>query len=295
MIKKSCLGIFLVLFAGMTSGTIISQENVSIDLQDESVTLDAYVERLTTENFNWRTSHPVSNIKSEINGNRKNCRVEQLAVGSEIECPTKLRKNFSVSLNYKTSGMTSKKEDAKIFRYSQSIYRPINNYTFKVILPEGTGVLDQEMATTDVINPNTGKVLNEDGRRFVVKWKTKPNLRQPEKFSVIYQELNNQTSSKIIPAGLAMAIVLALSFLIYSRKTNVNSERTFDKLNKDEKEVVNLIRGRDGEMLQKDIVNETDYSKAKISGVVSKLEEKNVVSKEKEGRSNKVTLNKFAD
>ena len=53
-----------------------------------------------------------------------------------------------------------------------------------------------------------------------------------------------------------------------------------------------MLKNSEGEMLQKDIVEQTDYSKAKISGVVKTLVEQEIVTKEKEGRSNKVSLKK---
>jgi uncharacterized membrane protein len=103
--------------------------------------------------------------------------------------------------------------------------------------------------------------------------------------------LTEEDTLNPIPGSfLAIIIVLILAILVYKRKNDVKTEKSFEKLKEDEKEVIHMLRENGGDMLQKDIVDETDYSKAKISGVVSKLEEEGIVSKEKEGRSNKVTL-----
>ncbi|MEF8847451.1 MAG: MarR family transcriptional regulator, partial [Candidatus Paceibacterota bacterium] len=63
-----------------------------------------------------------------------------------------------------------------------------------------------------------------------------------------------------------------------------------EEVDSDQEMVINMLKENEGRMLQKDIVDKSDYSKAKISGVVKELEEKDIISKEKEGRSNKVVL-----
>jgi uncharacterized membrane protein len=76
----------------------------------------------------------------------------------------------------------------------------------------------------------------------------------------------------------------------------VEASSVLDELGSDERMVIELIQENGGKMLQKDIVEDSKYSKAKISGVIGSLEEDDIVSKEKEGRSNKILLKeKFRD
>jgi uncharacterized membrane protein len=88
----------------------------------------------------------------------------------------------------------------------------------------------------------------------------------------------------------AAVLVLVLIYFIYRRKNVVNSTSILEELGEDERLVVEMLRDAEGEMLQKDIVADSEYSKAKISGVVSTLVDEEIVTKEKEGRSNKVSL-----
>jgi uncharacterized membrane protein len=292
MKKKILITLLLLGFMWTGSATIIAQENISNDLETNKVNVNAEVESLTTETFNWRTSNSVSNLKAKIDGKDKKCEIENLAVGSLIECPSKKRENFTVELNYVTERMTNELDNAVNFRYSQPIYRPIKNYSFEVILPEGTGVLDPEKTTREVISPNTGRVENKEGRRFVVKWNTNPTLREPESFSVIYEPFSD-TETQIIDPKLILGIIstlIIISLIIYKLRTNKNDEENLEDLNEDEKEVIEILKDNNGEILQKDIVNETEYSKAKISEVISSLEEHQMISKEKDGRSNKICL-----
>ena len=292
MRKKVLLTFLGLLLVSTATATTITNEEVTVDLENSSVNVQMDVETLTTETFNYQTSHPVRNLEMEIDGEEADCEVEQLAVGATINCETSKVNNFIVNMVYETDNLVDSQERINVFRYSQSIYRPIGNYSFKVILPEGTGVVDQENATTDVIVPDNGEVGNMGGRRFFVEWNTQPSLGETQSFRVLYEPFEETPGGQIlIPGSVAAAVlVLALTYFIYRRKNAVNSSSILEELGEDERLVVEMLQDAEGEMLQKDIVADSDYSKAKISGVVSTLVDEEIVTKEKEGRSNKVSL-----
>lgn len=289
--KNFILGIIAITIISTASGTTIGQEKITIDLEENTITSDIRVERLTTQNFNYQTTHPVKNLKVWFNGERKQCSIEELAFGTKIGCETKLNKNFSVKLKYDTSKLISEQNKVQKFSYSQSIYRPIDSYILKVILPEGTGLVDESNITAPVIQPKGAELGNMNGRRFYVRWNTRPDLGTAQ-FQVIFEELDKNTTQSILPVFLALSLIIGIAAIVYHRKNQVDASNTLDELDSDEKMVIDILRENKGEILQKDIVDRSEYSKAKISGVVGSLEEKNIVSKEKEGRSNKVFLNK---
>ncbi|WP_153549852.1 helix-turn-helix transcriptional regulator [Candidatus Nanohalobium constans] len=277
------------------AATTISQEDVAVDLRDNNVSVVMKVDTLTTTTFNYQTSHPVDDLRVKINGERVECSNTELAIGTNINCDTSVSENFTVNIDYTTSGLTTSQGDISVFRYSQSIYRPIKNYSFKVILPEGTGLVDQANATTSVVNPETGELGNMNGRRFFVEWNSQPELGEPVNYKVLYeplQEKEKEDSSLIIPGSvLGLLLIVLISYMVYRRKNAVKTSNQLDELSEDCRLVVEMLQEEGGEMLQKDIVEESEYSKAKISGVVSTLVDEDIVSKEKEGRSNKVSLN----
>lgn len=291
--KIATLSILALFIISLGTATTISQEDVVVDLEDNRVSAEISVESLTTETFNYQTSHPVEQLQVNINGNNVDCDISELAIGANINCDTPVSENFTVSLNYKTNGLTNSQGSISVFRYSQSIYRPIKEYNFRVILPEGTGIVDQSDATTSVISPESGTAGNMNGRRFYVEWTSQPELGEPVNYRVLYEPLQEEEGNRLILPGsiIALTIVLILSYLVYRRKNIVEKSNKLEELSQDGKLVVEMLQDRGGEMIQKDIVEESDYSKAKISGVVSELVEEEVVSKEKEGRSNKVSLN----
>lgn len=58
----------------------------------------------------------------------------------------------------------------------------------------------------------------------------------------------------------------------------------------DEKKVVQTIIQNDGQMLQNELVNRLDFSKAKMSRILSNLERKKVIDKQKYGLTNCISL-----
>lgn len=294
--KILAAGLMAILLASTTSATTISDEKVTLDLENNQVTVEMTVEDLTIETYNYQTTHDVENLEAYFNGQKSSCNVNDLSVGAEIDCGTNLRNNFSVRLEYTTSGLVNTQNDVQIFSYSQPIYRPVENYTFRVLLPEGTGLVDQSNTTTSVIQPENGQTGNLGGRRFFVEWESNPELGEPQRFQVVYETLEDDNSSDLIPAILGLLLLAGIAYVVYRRKGEVQASSVLDELSEDQEKVVELLRENEGEILQKDIVEESVYSKAKISGVVKELEEKDIISKEKEGRSNLVKLkSKFMD
>ncbi|MFB6158414.1 MAG: helix-turn-helix transcriptional regulator [Candidatus Nanohalobium sp.] len=290
--KKLVLLAALALLASSVSSTTISREEVVVDLESGVITVNMDVEELTTDSFNYRTTHEVTDVEARFAGKPVECFTEEFAVGEEINCETDLESNFSVNLDYRASGLVSPRNGVKMFRYTQPVYRPIDNYTLRVVLPEGTGVVDQSNITAPVIQPETGEVGNMGGRRFYVEWSLQPDLSEALNFQVMYESLEERPLNDFIVYVLAVSVVGVISYLVYRRKSQASASNRLEELGEDEKMIVELLRDKGGEMLQKDIVEETDYSKAKISGVVGNLEDEEVIDKEKEGRSNKVSLRK---
>ncbi len=286
------IGLMAIILSSTVSATTISEEEVNLDLETSQVSVKMEVEDLTTETFNYQTTHSVKGLEAYFNDKKSDCNVNDLTVGAEINCETDLKENFSVRLEYTTSGLINSQNDVEIFSYSQPIYRPIKNYSFRVLLPEGTGLVEQSNATTSVIQPETGKTGNLEGRRFYVEWESKPELGEQQRFQVVYETLEKDSSSKMLPVVLGILLLAGIAYVVYRRKGEVRTSRILDDLSEDQEKVVGLLQENKGEILQKDIVEDSEYSKAKISGVVKELEEKGIISKEKEGRSNMVKLKK---
>lgn len=291
MRKAFCL--ILVLFlVSSAAATSIESENVTVDLENKQVEVDTYVKELTSSAFTYITSYPVENVEAKVNGKPLECETSYLQVGTEITCDTNLRTDFNVHMEFKEEGLTSVRNNAEIFSYTQSIYRPTDKYNLRVLLPSGAGLIDQNNASTPVVSPSNYEV-GSNGQQIFVEWNTTPQIGETLRFSLMYEAFSS-TNNYLKIAGSIVGIlgIGSIGYLIWRRKTRDNINEIYEDLSDDEIDIIELLVENEGKMLQKDVVNSSQYSKAKISGLVSSLVDKEVITKQKEGRSNKLTISK---
>ncbi len=289
--RKASLIIGLILMVASASATIVESEDVEVDLESGEVDVNLDIRELTSSSVSYTTSYDINNVNARINGEELDCSTESLQFGSEISCETSLRNNFTVDMNFTSENLVSTRQNANVLRYSHSIYRPTREYSLRVLLPSGTGLLDEDEVSIPVVSPENYQT-GSNGRRIFVEWSQKPQLGDNLNFQIVYDKYEDSNSFpfNVALSILATLIVAGFGYLGYRRLNRESIESVYEELSDDEIDVVELLRENGGEMLQKDVVNESTYSKAKISGVVSELVDKEVVTKEKEGRSNKLRI-----
>lgn len=290
---RKAFSLILVLFlVSVASATTIESENVTVNLETKHVEVTSDVGELTSSTFTYITSYPVEDVEATINGQPLECETSYLQVGTDISCETDLRKNFTVQMEFNEEGLTSLRNNAEIFNYAHSIYRPTEVYNLRVLLPSGTGLIDQNNASTPVVSPSEYNV-GSNGQQIFVEWTSRPQIGETLRYSLMY-EAYSQTSDYLKLAGsiIALLIISSTGYIVWKRKNRESIDEIYEDLSEDEIDIIELLVENDGSMLQKDVVNSSNYSKAKISGLVSGLVDKEVITKEKEGRSNKLTISK---
>ena len=289
----------LLIAVSSVSATDINREDVIVDIADSSVEAEIEVGELTSSVFTYITTKQKVDVNGSINGENIECRTREVAIGSEIRCDTELRENFTVNLEYTASdGFVEDRRTQKVFRYQHPVYRSTESYNLEVLLPEGTALM-QDDNTSQVISPLNAET-STNGRQISVKWNTNPDLGETLTFYLLYEDFTppnpneeeeqDYTDLIIILLGLGVIGGLAAVVKMYLRRENLSE--VAENLSDEEMEVIELLKENEGEFLQKNVVDELDYSKAKISGLVSGLVEKEVVEKTKEGRSNKLVIPK---
>jgi uncharacterized membrane protein len=68
------------------------------------------------------------------------------------------------------------------------------------------------------------------------------------------------------------------------------AERDLDMLGEDERRLYDMIVDRGGEVLQRDIVASGEFSKAKVTRLLDKLEGRELLKRERHGMTNRVKL-----
>ncbi len=289
--KKFSAAILLLFLVSSAAATNIESETVTVDLEESTVEAEVVVTELTQTVFTYITAYPKEDVNVQINGEPQDCELNTLSIGSEIRCHTDERENFTVNVKFTTDDIVTPIDEAQMFQYTYSVYRPTDEYNFKVILPEGAGLIDEDGTTTPAISPDDYTMDSESGR-ISLSWTTDPRLGETLDYRVIFNT-NTTTSytAYLVIFGL-LALVSGSAYFYWRKRNRELLESFYDELTEGQIQVLELIRDNDGRMLQKDIVNQTEYSKAKISGVVSELVEEDLVEKTKEGRSNQIRLSK---
>lgn len=105
----------------------------------------------------------------------------------------------------------------------------------------------------------------------------------------IYWVLAALSTSGIL-VGIFVYSYLAGSFNKERKEIHSEVMATLNFLKEDEKRIVDIVIKSGGEILQKEVVETTGFNKVKVSRTLSKLEDKGVISRKKNGMSKKVVL-----
>ncbi len=297
--RKTILAVFLISLSFSATATTLANEDIKIDLNTDKVTVDIEVEELTSSSFPYVSSNDIERVNASINGEPVECEIQESAIGSEIRCPTDLRKNFSVNLQYEVEDLVSSRDGIQVFQYEHRVYRPTDSFNLEVLLPDGHAILEGSNTTQQVISPLNYET-GSNGRQILVDWNLQPQLGNTLSFYILMNDIQgNPTDNDSISIGrnviiasiiiILILIAAGLGYFIYTRE---DLSENMEDLNDDQKDILEKLRENDGEYLQKDLVDEMDYSKAKISGEVSELVEKGILKKSKEGRSNKLSISR---
>ncbi|QKQ98577.1 hypothetical protein GKQ38_03565 [Candidatus Nanohaloarchaea archaeon] len=289
--KKLLVCLLLLASISTASATVVAHENVTVDLEDSSFDVNLDIRELTSDSLTYVIAYPIDNLEAKINGEKAGCYVKDLQIGSEIHCRTNKTSNFTAHFRFQASGITSDRESVNYFQYTRAFRVPTDNYRLKVVLPEDSGIVNDENISQPVISPSYGQT-GSDGQRIFVEWQTNPRLGgEPITFSIFYNEPEEDFGLvQYIGIALLAALILLLGFSVWRRISKIDISEAYEDLDQDQKDIVELLRENEGSMLQKDVVDSSEYSKAKVSGVVSELVDKGVIEKEKEGRSNKLKI-----
>ncbi|MCK4433693.1 MAG: hypothetical protein KAV48_07140 [Methanomicrobia archaeon] len=108
------------------------------------------------------------------------------------------------------------------------------------------------------------------------------------KSSAEEQEGGKERDYLFIILIFVIGILFIVLFIVKIRKGKIEEDIFFD-----EDIIVDLLKKKGGKCLQNYIVEETGFSKSKISQVLNDMERKGVIRKKKIGRHNLIILNKF--
>jgi uncharacterized membrane protein len=196
---------------------------------------------------------------------------------------------------YKMDGIA--KRDGKNFIFSRTLNFPGNpaNLDYAVHLPAGY-VLD--MAAQEPAIVPTTSAIETDGKDIIIRWKqVNPSL--PQVYYLRYMTSENvgitDIREELGESPVMVMIVIAFlagclaAFAILKLRKPIPMVPA-SVLTSDEKAVIALIRSNGMKMNQKEVVKSLNWSKSKVSAVMTTLQSKRLIEREKFGRNYKVTL-----
>lgn len=227
---------------------------------------------------NLKVYDELGDISTEITDGR-----ELTATFREPLAPNSSRK---VSIEFDTTGYIASYPDFKEFSMVLRVPANTESFTMKLALPEGAVLLKplREPLTTSDVVPLPDDVYS-DGRLIIFEW-SRTNV---EDFSVYVKYVAPGSGFGIPRSLIYIAALLALVSALYLWR-----QRRIEKIEymkEDEQLIIKEIMQNEG-VDQRDIQRKTDFSKAKVSNIISELENRGIVRKEKVGRRNKLYLTK---
>ncbi|MDY6776603.1 MAG: hypothetical protein SVQ76_00695 [Candidatus Nanohaloarchaea archaeon] len=288
------LSLAVAVMAPAASATFIGSENITVDLGErDTVTVERHYRSITTEKLSYLVPakyEPSGLSASDRNGSLE-CEVDDLAVGKELLCTPGKRSDYTVTITY-NGDFSRKMNGGYAFGLSNQVFVPTRKVRVRAVLPEGFGVLE---SMEQPYTPSDARIGSE-GRRIYIEWINRNvSLGDTLEYSVKYEELAvlEKIALRQITVLLAIAVLLLTAAVVYAWRRQ-REEKTiasvFPVLKEDEKEVLRYMIDNEGEVEQREMVSRMDYSKAKISRLVSDLEDRNLIEKEKQGRINVVKL-----
>lgn len=232
-----------------------------------------------------------------------NCERTSISLGTMVKCDLSKMDRDHRTLTIKTITMKIANEikpGTWLFKNDYRSSVPISALSVTVKLPEGTGLVEeapnQTITTVLPFTPPDGE-KRTDGRRVILNWH-RNNVTAGSGFSVsvMYEGIN-----KIVYAGIpaqfmviAAVIIIVLAYFAIKKGKNILPQETLESillvLKEDEKKVIEAIIRSNGQIIQRKIVIETGFSKAKVSRLISDLKSRGIVKVEELGRTNKIYL-----
>jgi uncharacterized membrane protein len=294
--------LLLVLIPSVLAATEIINANTTIEINGKTANIHSSQYLSTTEpigNLILILSKQVSSVKISIDGTVRDCDLQE----EFARCGNLSSGDHKIDVSYTTNYPFAEVGENILYKQSIRLTYPGKKQTITLKLPVGT-IIPREVGKDEsfYISPNTAE-LYSDGERIILIWNED---KQEVDLSVIMRDATPTPVAWIALAGFSTIIAAgSIAYILFYRKPKEKIVKKTVKKQKektpvkellpqfieDERKVVELLQNAPNhEAWQKTILQETKFSKAKVSRIIRNLEARGVVSKTIYGNTNKVTL-----
>ncbi|RME77936.1 hypothetical protein D6774_02890 [Candidatus Woesearchaeota archaeon] len=193
-------------------------------------------------------------------------------------------------------------EQGDVHKFTRTVSIPVTPLMFEydVKLPQGAVV--QKSDTPAIVPLPSG--IDTDGSHIIVKWSDhSPKLpaiyeitfasaeAQEKNIGEFFSEFEEWQAWTLMIFFGVLGFILGVLFSSPKKSYAAQiSSIPLHLLSPDEKVVVQVLQKKKDAVMQKDLVKELGWSKSKVSAVLSNLEYKKVIDREKYGRNARVSL-----
>lgn len=230
----------------------------------------------------------IKNFETASNAGPQDCVVTSGAA-SIIVCKLNLtQEKRTLELQFETADFVKSVDGKSLLSLDLSLNQRIDQTAASVRLPEAYALT--KTSAIPSVSPPTNSIVS-DGRRIIVNWNiANITTDQSLKLQTLYEPIGNEFPTSFIILGIASFLVLGGLGTFFYRRIKKPKEIILSVLDDFERKVVEVITVAGGEINQRKVVAETNLSKAKVSRVVKRLQERGLIEVTRLGRTNKLKL-----
>ncbi len=257
---------------------MVTGMDITFDIQPDlsvSETVSFSFESPVQDRFlNYTLNQQVKSM--EAFGDGKELETSLIATGGSYAAQIRINEPIkNLTLNFVTENVVFKSKELRHLFTELSLAQPKEIIRARVKLPEGYALRKSEL------KPQGGSIMS-DGSRVILEWNLKGSA-QPLLISVFFTPIAAR-ANLWVPATI---ILLIVAFLMYARFRNRSKEEFLLGFREDQKKVIAYLQ-QHRIVLQRDVQKEFQFSRAKATRIVKTLEEKGLIRKEENGRTNKL-------
>lgn len=236
----------------------------------------------------------VKNFQAQSNAGPVDC-IVTTGAASIIDCKLNLtQEKRTLEMWFETQDFVKTVDSKSLFSLDLSLSDDINQAFAAVKLPEGYALTNTSLISS--VFPTASNIVS-DGRRIIINWNI-PNVtsEQSFKFQALHEPTKNPFTglfglgvSGILSVGILSLFVAGGGILLY-RRVKKPREVILSVLDDFERKAIEVISDAGGVVNQRKVVQETNLSKAKVSRVVKRLQERGLIEVIRLGRTNKLKL-----
>ena len=236
------------------------------------------------------TLYDIYDVNAYSHSRKLDCEVSKKEVGTLILCRNVNSDNVVIS--FYSDELVKIRNNIHSFGMNIPINDVVNNVHSKIELPSGFVIVDKkklEPMNLKPYYPDDGNI-GSTGRTIYVEWNmSRVELGSTLRFSVFYEPASQ--NSILIWAAVFLISIAMITLLLFFLKSK-QTKTVLATMLPDERKVIEIILQKKN-LYQKDIVKETNFSKAKVSRILKNFEERGLIKRERIGRRSKIKIIKF--